>query len=427
MNAKRFNQLLLFAILLTLIAMVLHRFLPIKRVSFFPSSTSSPSPYSSFLWGTHNDDGTPVSFWSNEPQHQWGCSIKEPINDTKACSFVIRLSSDLVNGMDLSDFDKMLVNLDYQGTNNKVRIYLRNFNPTYSNKEDRNSTKFHSVLIDKKDLTSPVMINLDEFTVADWWLTQFNIDRKYAVRDLTNIVEIGIGLEHFTATGEHKIHVKSIELTGEWISSSNWYLIILSSWMLGIFAYALSQLRLLKLQTEEDNRRIYQLEKQSNEFRRLSTVDPLTQCYNRFGIHQIMASLESPEHTYSLIIIDIDFFKRINDRRGHDAGDRVLQAIADIIHNEIPEQYYLGRWGGEEFIIILPGTNRESAFAQAEKIRMAIFVYIFEPQNPLNVTASFGISEHLSNEDFATTFKRTDQALYEAKHHGRNCCVVSEK
>jgi diguanylate cyclase (GGDEF)-like protein len=425
MNAKRFNELLLFAILLTFIAMVLHNYLPIKRLSLIPSS------YTTFLWGTNNDDGTAVSFWADEKKYQWGCNIKEPINPDKACSFIVGLNPDAIKGMDLSGFDKMLINLDYQGTNDNLRIYLRNFNPIYSNKEDKNSTKFHSALIAKKDLSSTVVINLDEFTVADWWVGLFNIDRKHAVRDLTNVVEIGIGLENFNAVGEHKIYVNSIELTGEWVSSSNWYLTILSVWMLGIFAYALSQLRFLKLQTEEDNRRIYQLEKQSNEFRRLSTVDPLTQCYNRFGIHQIITRLESPEYnahtSYSLIMIDIDFFKRINDRRGHDAGDRVLQSVAEIVHNEIPDQYYLGRWGGEEFIIVLPDATKEIAFNLAEKIRMAIFTHIFEQPNPLNVTASFGISEHLATEDFATSFKRADQALYEAKHHGRNCCVISEE
>jgi len=424
MNAKRFNELLLFAILLTFIAMVLHSYLPIKRLSLIPSS------YVTSLWGTNNDDGTAVSFWSDQQLHQWGCSIKEPINKEKACSFIVNLSPDLMTGMDLAGFDKMIINLDYQGPNDKLRIYLRNFNPIYTTIEDKNSTKFHSVLIAKKDLSSSVIINLDEFTVADWWVALFNIDRKHAVRDLTNVVEVGIGLEDFHAVSEHKIYVKSIELTGEWVSSSNWYLTILSVWMLGIFIYALSQLRFLKLQTQEDNRRIFQLEKQSNEFRRLSTVDPLTQCYNRFGVHQIITRLESPDHTahtcYSLIMIDIDFFKRINDRRGHDTGDRVLQAVAEIIQNEIPDQYYLGRWGGEEFIIVLPDATKEIALALAEKVRMAIFTYTFEQPNPLNVTASFGVSEHLASEDFATTFKRADQALYEAKHHGRNCCVLAE-
>ena len=213
---------------------------------------------------------------------------------------------------------------------------------------------------------------------------------------------------------------------------------ILSAWLIGIFVYALNQLRLLKRQTEEDNQRIYQLalqntklEQQSNEFRRLSTVDPLTQCFNRFGVHQIISKLESTEFDsysprYSLIMIDIDYFKRINDRRGHDTGDRVLQMISEIVQTRIRKSDYLGRWGGEEFIVILPNTRKEFSLALAEKLRLIIYDTVFEPDNPLSVTASFGVAQQEPGEDFASAFKRVDMALYCAKNQGRNCCVMAK-
>src|SRR5690606_18302079 len=136
---------------------------------------------------------------------------------------------------------------------------------------------------------------------------------------------------------------------------------------------------LLREQTSEDNKRIYHLAQQnkkllqqSDELRRLSTVDPLTQCFNRFGVHQIISRLEAhdpiKESVYSLILIDIDYFKRINDRRGHDAGDRVLQAVSALIQQRVRATDYVGRWGGEEFVVILPDTRKELALAVAEKI-----------------------------------------------------------
>src|SRR6187551_858433 len=136
------------------------------------------------------------------------------------------------------------------------------------------------------------------------------------------------------------------------------------------------------------------------------------------------AHVDEPDFT--LIIIDIDHFKRINDRRGHDAGDRVLRSVAAIIGKGMRASDFLGRWGGEEFIVILPGTRKEFAIALAEKIRLMIYAAVFEPSNPLSVTASFGVSDKLADEDFATTFKRADKALYEAKAQARNCCVIAD-
>ena len=130
---------------------------------------------------------------------------------------------------------------------------------------------------------------------------------------------------------------------------------------------------------------------------------------------------------FSLILLDIDYFKRINDRRGHAAGDRVLERIGNMVQQAMRKDDYVGRWGGEEFIIVMPDTTQGFALAMAEKIRILIFDEIFEPGQPLNVTASFGIGERIGEEDFATVFKRVDDALYKAKNQGRNCCVLADK
>src|SRR5690606_35037871 len=106
------------------------------------------------------------------------------------------------------------------------------------------------------------------------------------------------------------------------------------------------------------------LKEETDKFRRLSTVDPLTQLYNRFGIDQIIASLAgkgylsaSDNPRYSLLVADIDYFKRINDQYGHDTGDQVLQHVAKIIQENMRGGDFVGRWGGEEFVMIMPGAN----------------------------------------------------------------------
>lgn len=432
MNAKRFNELLIYAILLTLIAMVLHRYLPEKRLKL----TGNPDIFH-FLWSTNNKNQQPIGYWIDEPKLIWGCNVEEPMGEYKACSVNLNVTSN-EKGMDFSVYEKMLISIDYRGNNNRMRIFLRNSNPRYTRTDDANTAKFQAIQLHTKDLEKTVPVDLTEFTVADWWIGQYDISREDSGRDLSNIITVGFDFENFNSPGTHQIYIKEVVLVGEWISAANWYLMILSAWLIGIFVYALNQLRLLKRQTEEDNQRIYQLalqntklEQQSNEFRRLSTVDPLTQCFNRFGVHQIISKLESTEFDsysprYSLIMIDIDYFKRINDRRGHDTGDRVLQMISEIVQTRIRKSDYLGRWGGEEFIVILPNTRKEFSLALAEKLRLIIYDTVFEPDNPLSVTASFGVAQQEPGEDFASAFKRVDMALYCAKNQGRNCCVMAK-
>jgi diguanylate cyclase (GGDEF)-like protein len=433
MNAKQFNVLLIYAILLTLIAMVLHRYLPEKRLKL----TGNPDIFY-YLWSTNNKNQQPIGYWVDEPRIIWGCNVEELTNEYRACSVNLNVKSD-EKGMDFSVYNQMRISIDYRGNNNRIRIFLRNSHPHYTRADDANTAKFQAIHLHTKDLTQTVSVDLNDFTVADWWIGQYDIPRADSGRDLSNIISVGFDFENFDVPGVHQIYIKEVELVGELVSAANWYLGILSAWLIGIFLYALNQLRLLRRQTIEDNQRIYQLalqntklEQQSNEFRRLSTVDPLTQCFNRFGVHQIISKLESTEFDsysprYSLIMIDIDYFKRVNDRRGHDTGDRVLQLISEIVQTRIRKVDYCGRWGGEEFIVILPNTRKEFSLALAEKLRLIIYDTVFEPDNPLSVTASFGIAQQEPNEDFASTFKRVDRALYVAKNQGRNCCVLASE
>jgi len=430
MNAKRFNLLLISAIFFTLLALWVHRFFPSRHLVIFEDI----QPYS-YLYGTRLADGSQSAYWLNESKRYWRCNSPErPKDSVFVCSYIMELSDDGF-GVDLSAYSHLLLDIKYQGTSKKLRFYARNYHPGYSRPGDPNSNKFNAINLDVADLTNPIKLPLSELHVADWWLLQYNIPRAESKPDFRNTTEIAIDFESNVVAGQQDVEVRRIEFVGEWISSEAWYLSILFVWLSSILLYALNQLRLLREQTSEDNKRIYHLAQQnkkllqqSDELRRLSTVDPLTQCFNRFGVHQIINRLETHDHikeaVYSLILIDIDYFKRINDRRGHDAGDRVLQAVSTLIQQRVRATDYVGRWGGEEFVVILPDTRKEMALAIAEKIRLVIYDTIFESENPLNVTASFGVAQREANEDFATTFKRVDNALYAAKNQGRNCCVM---
>ncbi len=125
----------------------------------------------------------------------------------------------------------------------------------------------------------------------------------------------------------------------------------------------------------------------------------------------------------SLIIADIDHFKAVNDTYGHDVGDIVLKEVARSMLEAIRGTDTLARWGGEEFIVLLPDTDEQRAFALAEKIRKNVMDLRFERCQP--ITVSLGLSQHGIDETFLDWFKEVDGALYRAKDSGRNRTVAA--
>jgi len=127
----------------------------------------------------------------------------------------------------------------------------------------------------------------------------------------------------------------------------------------------------------------------------------------------------------SVIVIDLDHFKRINDQRGHHIGDRVLQAVGEILRAHTRSTDGLGRWGGEEFILVCPGASLANSADLAEKLRHRIVETNFIPEDPLAITASFGVAASEADQSFEDAFRQADQALYLAKNRGRNCVVAA--
>ncbi|WP_421281464.1 diguanylate cyclase [Aeromonas taiwanensis] len=156
--------------------------------------------------------------------------------------------------------------------------------------------------------------------------------------------------------------------------------------------------------------------------RQLAMKDRLTGIWNRGHIEetakQEMARLERYGHPVSLIMMDIDYFKQINDKLGHGAGDIALKEFCAVVQSCIRTTDLLGRWGGEEFLLLLPNSGFANAAPLAERIRSAIEQYPFS--NGLQITASFGLAVCQSTDSWDTWLERTDQALYRAKAAGRN-------
>lgn len=161
----------------------------------------------------------------------------------------------------------------------------------------------------------------------------------------------------------------------------------------------------------------------------LSITDKLTQLYNRAKLDEVLAEETKHAKLYamtplSIILTDIDHFKHVNDTYGHQAGDRTLVQFAKILKENIRNSDVVGRWGGEEFLIICLHTDSAGAKYLAEKIRKILSNSCIE--NIGTITASFGVAGFLFGDDSDSLLGRADQALYEAKNSGRNRVVIAE-
>lgn len=158
-------------------------------------------------------------------------------------------------------------------------------------------------------------------------------------------------------------------------------------------------------------------------------TDVLTGLKNRLFFNQRVSVEHERFKRYgtklSLLMIDIDRFKRINDTYGHDIGDEVLKKVSSELQNQLRKIDLIARWGGEEFIVLLPDTEMDDAVIVAEKLRGTVESLIFE--NNEVITISIGISMVMESESIESWMKRADQALFHAKRHGRNRACISGK
>lgn len=169
------------------------------------------------------------------------------------------------------------------------------------------------------------------------------------------------------------------------------------------------------------------IEEQNIELLQLAGTDTLTQLHNRRKLdvcleEMHLMALETGK-VYSVIIADIDKFKQINDRYGHAVGDEVLIEVTEIFKRIVDDNHILGRWGGEEFMLLCEGSTLKEASRLAENVRYAVESNKFDIDN--QITCSFGVSEFKKGLSVQEVVRNADEALYKSKNRGRN--VVTPK
>lgn len=335
--------------------------------------------------------------------------------------------ADSDQGLDLSRFDTLRVQATYRAPGNpRLRLFLRNYDPAYSKPEEVNTWKLNEADFEPKTGRVPMDIPLKNFTVATWWLTDHHIPIEQAPPDFRHIRLVQI----VTAEdlGFHTVAIDRLELRGKWISREHLALGLLGTWILSGLVFLVLDLRILQRHLATSQRREQRLrdltealQLENKTIGEMARMDPLTGVLNRAGIRdELFDEAERSQRTgspLSILFLDLDHFKHINDAFGHDIGDLVLQQFANQTQALIRKSDYLVRWGGEEFVILCPSTPLESAEFLAEKIRASTATSVW-PTGEVH-TVSIGLTS-LGKEAIPASLKRADTALYAAKGRGRN-------
>jgi diguanylate cyclase (GGDEF)-like protein len=234
--------------------------------------------------------------------------------------------------------------------------------------------------------------------------------------------------------GPHRIVVDRIELERKRVPPATFRLGLLLVWLAAVSAWVVTQLVSSRRQLVESRRQqqvlaqtITSLNARSESLETLARSDAATGLLNRtglkLGLEQRLLQHGLRLFPMAVIFVDIDHFKHINDSLGHAAGDVVIAQVARHLREHVPHDDLVARWGGEEFLLLCPGTGADEARRIAERLRQDM-----ERQSwpgGVAVTCSFGITLLAAGEDWLEAIERADAAMYEAKQAGRNRVVLT--
>lgn len=343
------------------------------------------------------------------------CHIVESTYQWPFCEIFIELGLDenksVSSPLDLSSYSSVKIDAEYIGESQSTfRFNMRSYHPTFSLVDDNDTWKYTGIEYDAAQVTDNVP--LDVLQVATWWLVEQKIPINLAAPDLENVVAIEFSTGNAIKSGTYKIKVNKIEFYGKIFTYTQVFAFITLVWIV------VASLTVFRNFTRYDKKLAMYVDKQL-ELKNHAQCDSLTGALNRFGLEQ---AFDNKWCEYSVIFIDIDFFKVLNDTYGHLMGDKILTLISELMNKNTRSSDLLCRWGGEEFIIVCPHTNLASAHSLAESLRFIIANFTW-PRGII-VTASFGVAQ-CQGESFEQLLKRADEALYEAKSQGRNRVNIS--
>jgi diguanylate cyclase (GGDEF)-like protein len=416
-------RLLLLGIALTLAVLLGQALLPARTLDL-----TAPNVASNFFLQTSGEPGDEhAAEWVDAQHWHWRCRYKAGAR-SQPCGVTFMLTTeDPTRGTDLRRYDSLDLELAYRGSAPVVRVAIRDFDPRFSKPEDGNSARIQAINLRARDIHEPINIDLSELTVPEWWIYQYNLPREYNRPQLDNVTALSIDVPGDLGGEVQDLQLRRLALRGEWVSRETVYLVIVCTWLMVASAAAGQRVwqmarRERRQQREIDvlTARTRQLRIDQDRLRRLATIDELTGVLNRRGLEGALEDFEAEGGGIALIVLDIDHFKHVNDRWGHDVGDEVLRRVAAIVAANLRASDVIGRWGGEEFLIACRSRHIDDAARLAEKLRESVQNGSVDAKGRFSVTASFGVALVPPGAPTRRGFKRADLALYIAKEAGRN-------
>lgn len=352
------------------------------------------------------------------------------------CELEINLSDNVFQGIDFSEYNKISLDIDYTTShpNKRLRVYIRNSHPDYTRADDRTSLKFNGIEYEPGFGDGAKAIALDTFQVLTWWIADNSVGIEHASPDFSNVPIIEIATASGVTEGTFEIIVNSIEFQGVWIEESTMLKVLLYSWLFLIVSFILYEQSKLQRRLKKSHQRAARLFKLNQnlaeknvQFSELANRDQLTGALNRNAVQDWLKDMAQQvrwrKQDFSALFIDIDHFKSVNDKYGHQTGDDILREFVFMVSSNIRSNDCLVRWGGEEFIVFFPKTNSQQAIDRAEQIRHIIATHKWCHHKPL--TCSIGIAQ-MGDERITEMIARADEALYKAKGSGRNQVICSQ-
>lgn len=394
---------------------------------FLPDKTL-PLPineYTATLYGYADRERGKSAQWTGEQGRSWTCDFRAA--DTYGCGWSVNTATAPGKGLDFRGFTSLEVVLRYRGPATRIRVYMRNHNPAYASAEVPASSKPMEATFAVDEAHSPVRVHLSDFRVAGWWLGERKSRRQWQKTEFHNIIAVGVD---FPERGFHEIDIQHLALTGRWISTENLLIGIISFWMAVFLGEGAARFYGLYRTAQRDRQAIRELEdkqrrltEENVHLANLANTDPLTGIYNRTGMHrrlEAMALRDKGLAGVGVIAMDLDHFKALNDRYGHDLGDKVLKTFAALLAMNLRNDDIFARIGGEEFVVVCRRQPVEGVHAFADKLRQLAGQCTFNSEDGLGITVSIGVAIMAEGEAFADALKRADDALYRAKQSGRN-------
>lgn len=407
------------ALVVTCVIVIGHYFLPTKTRPLAITADNT------VLYGYSDRQRGKSAQWVGDDRRSWTCDFKP--SDIYGCGWSVFTTATPGEGLNLRGFEALEIQLSYSGPATRIRLFMRNHNSAYATVDNPATSKPIEASFAVQEARSPVRIRFNEFRVADWWLSERKSRRQWPTVELDNIVAVGVD---FPERGFHEIKIQRLALVGRWIATENLLIGILSFWMTVFLGEGAVRFYGLYRVAQRDRQAIRDLEakqrrltEENLHLENLAHTDPLTGIYNRAGLQQrleFMASRDNGLAGVGVLAMDLDHFKSLNDRYGHDMGDKILKTFAALLAMNLRNDDIFARVGGEEFIVVCRRQPVDGVHAFAEKLRQLAGQCTFNGEDGVGITVSIGVAIMAQEDDIEEVFKRADDALYRAKEGGRN-------